>query len=75
MGSELITYGLLASIFIVTGLRMFIEKPQSGTRSCRAAVARFEAAQRAAQRVDRFLIRYDTDRGAAAALFLPSAGR
>lgn len=28
MGSELITYGLLASIFIVTGLRMFIEKPK-----------------------------------------------
>ena len=29
MGSELITYGLLASIFIVTGLRMFIEKPKA----------------------------------------------
>ena len=28
MGSELITYGLLASIFIVNGLRMFIEKPK-----------------------------------------------
>jgi len=28
MGSELITYGILASIFIVTGLRMFIEKPK-----------------------------------------------
>jgi hypothetical protein len=28
MGSELITYGLLASIFIVNGLRMFIEKPR-----------------------------------------------
>jgi len=29
MGSELITYGLLASIFIVTGLRIFIEKPKA----------------------------------------------
>ena len=28
MTSELITYGLLASIFIVNGLRMFIEKPK-----------------------------------------------
>ena len=28
MASELITYGLLASIFIVNGLRMFIEKPK-----------------------------------------------
>jgi len=27
MVSDLITYGLLASIFIVNGLRMFIEKP------------------------------------------------
>ena len=36
MGSELITYGLLASIFIVNGLRMFIEKPRKA----------FEAAER-----------------------------
>ena len=28
MVSELITYGLLVSIFIVHGLRMFIEKPK-----------------------------------------------
>lgn len=28
MVSDLITYGLLASIFIVIGLRMFIEKPK-----------------------------------------------
>ena len=28
MASELITYGLLASIFIINGLRMFIEKPK-----------------------------------------------
>jgi len=28
MVSDLITYGLLASIFIVNGLRMFIEKPK-----------------------------------------------
>jgi hypothetical protein len=27
MVSDLIMYGLLASIFIVTGLRMFVEKP------------------------------------------------
>lgn len=27
MVSDLITYGLLASIFILNGLRMFVEKP------------------------------------------------
>jgi hypothetical protein len=27
MGSDLITYALLASVFIVTGLRMFVDKP------------------------------------------------
>jgi hypothetical protein len=27
MASDLVTYALLASIFIVTGLRMFVEKP------------------------------------------------
>jgi hypothetical protein len=27
MVSDLISYGLLASIFVVTGLRMFVEKP------------------------------------------------
>ncbi len=27
MLSDLISYGLLASIFVFTGLRMFIEKP------------------------------------------------
>lgn len=27
MISDLVTYALLASIFIVTGLRMFVEKP------------------------------------------------
>jgi hypothetical protein len=32
MSSELITYGLLASIFIVTGLRMFIEKPKTALK-------------------------------------------
>ena len=33
MGSELITYGLLAGIFIVNGLRMFIEKPKTALQS------------------------------------------
>ena len=28
MGSDLIAYGLLASIFVLNGLRMFIEKPR-----------------------------------------------
>ncbi len=28
MVSDLITYGLLASIFVLNGLRMFIEKPR-----------------------------------------------
>lgn len=28
MVSDLVSYGLLASIFIVTGLRMFVEKPK-----------------------------------------------
>jgi hypothetical protein len=70
MVSELITYGLLASIFIVTGLRMFHRKAQKGARSYRATVATFEAAPSAAQRIDRFLICNDTDRGAAAALLL-----
>ncbi len=27
MVSDLISYGLLASLFVVTGLRMFVEKP------------------------------------------------
>lgn len=27
MLSDLISYGLLVSIFVVTGLRMFVEKP------------------------------------------------
>lgn len=27
MVSDLVSYGLLASVFIVTGLRMFVDKP------------------------------------------------
>ncbi|HEY7217409.1 MAG TPA: hypothetical protein VH985_03380 [Candidatus Binatia bacterium] len=31
MVSDLISYGLLASIFVVIGLRMFVEKPNKVT--------------------------------------------
>jgi len=31
MVSDLITYALLASVFVVTGLRMFVEKPNKLT--------------------------------------------
>jgi len=31
MDSDLTTYALLASVFIVTGLRMFVEKPNKLT--------------------------------------------
>jgi hypothetical protein len=34
MLSDLMSYGLLASVFVVTGLRMFIEKPNSAKQFC-----------------------------------------
>lgn len=40
MVSDLIAYGLLASIFVLNGLRMFIEKPRMALkRHCRRGIS------------------------------------
>ena len=41
MISDLAAYGLLVSIFVVNGLRMFIEKPTPGTRRSNRLFERF----------------------------------
>ena len=42
MTGDIITYGVLASIFVVTGLRMWIEKPTGASDRSFAWLARFK---------------------------------